>query len=224
MEEELQTTDTDANAGEGDVVEALDIAKLNEITGREFKDVDDFKKHYSNLSSFVGKKDESGEKLKSILTKAEPYAKKYGLEPDKFLEYYLENPTATEDDIKGHFNQEETIKATKMNNDTNAKLSKLEFLTEHPEAKKDFDLIDTLSKGKGVTLEEAYNSTEYKKLSNATKESKGTSVINSNNRVALSDSELQKSRDKAYREGTVDALGQYLAESGLIQESKSDNK
>ena len=32
------------------------LAKAKEITGRDFKDEEDFKKHYKNLSSFVGKK------------------------------------------------------------------------------------------------------------------------------------------------------------------------
>jgi len=32
------------------------LSKAKEITGREFKDEEDFKKHYKNLSSFVGKK------------------------------------------------------------------------------------------------------------------------------------------------------------------------
>ena len=32
------------------------LQKAKEITGRDFKDEEDFKKHYKNLSSFVGKK------------------------------------------------------------------------------------------------------------------------------------------------------------------------
>lgn len=32
------------------------LTKAKEITGRDFKDEEDFKKHYKNLSSFVGKK------------------------------------------------------------------------------------------------------------------------------------------------------------------------
>jgi len=46
--------DGETNNSEADV-----ISKLKEITGREFKDEEDFKKHYKNLSSFVGKKIEA---------------------------------------------------------------------------------------------------------------------------------------------------------------------
>ena len=46
---------TDSDGEDGSNIDPV-VAKLKEITGREFKDVDDFSKHYKNLSSFVGKK------------------------------------------------------------------------------------------------------------------------------------------------------------------------
>ena len=47
-------SDTSSEDGESNSDDFLSKAK--EITGREFKDEEDFKKHYKNLSSFVGKK------------------------------------------------------------------------------------------------------------------------------------------------------------------------
>ena len=49
-------TDTSDEDGENQNSTPDVIAKLKEITGRDFKDEEDFKKHYKNLSSFVGKK------------------------------------------------------------------------------------------------------------------------------------------------------------------------
>lgn len=53
--EEGYAEETDSDGEDGSNIDPV-IAKLKEITGREFKDVDDFSKHYKNLSSFVGKK------------------------------------------------------------------------------------------------------------------------------------------------------------------------
>jgi len=66
---EGETTDTDTSDEDGTTTDSDNsdvLSKLKEITGREFKDEDDFKKHYKNLSSFVGKKVEP--KVKPIAT------------------------------------------------------------------------------------------------------------------------------------------------------------
>jgi hypothetical protein len=213
MDQELQTLETDADAGQEDVSsEGLDVSQLNAITGREFKDVDDFKKHYTNLNSFVGKKDEAGEKLKSILSKAEPYASKYGLNSEEFLNYYLTNPAATEDDIREHFNQRT---AKKEDTEIHSKVSRLEFLVENPEAKNDIKLIETLARGMGVSFEEAYATPEFKKLANANRETKGTSVINSNTKVSISASEQKKAYNRVLNERSTDSLANYLKETGF---------
>jgi len=215
FKDEKQTTDADIDdesKGKGDATsEELDLAKLGEIAGREFKSVDDYKKHYENLASFVGKKDESGEKLKGILSKAEPFAAKLGVPAEDFLNFTLENPNATEDEVREHFNKEKSTKVEKDNAEDKNRLTKLEFLAEHPEAKEDFKLIDTLSKGLGVSYSEALESPEYKKMATANREKKGTSVINSNNRVATtSESDLKKARERAINTGRKEDLGAYL--------------
>lgn len=52
-EDEFNSSDEDGEANNSDF-----LAKAKEITGREFKDEEDFKKHYKNLASYVGKKTE----------------------------------------------------------------------------------------------------------------------------------------------------------------------
>jgi len=57
LESDFDNTDTSDDDGDTTSSDTPDvIAKLKEITGRDFKDEEDFKKHYKNLSSFVGKK------------------------------------------------------------------------------------------------------------------------------------------------------------------------
>jgi len=218
MQDDLQTNDTDASAGKVDVSSELSLSQLNEITGREFKGLDDFKKHYKNLSSLVGKKDEAKDKLNSILAKAEPYAAKYGLTSGDFLEYYLTNPTATEDDIRGHFNKQEVSKERKKETEYHTKVKKLEFLVEHPDAKEDYGLVSALAKGMGVSLEEAYESPEYKKVVNASRATKGTSVINSNSKIVTSDSELNRLKEDVIKsKGRTDVLARYIQELGVVE-------
>ena len=59
-QEEGYTEETDSDGEDGSNIDPV-VDKLKEITGREFKDVDDFTKHYKNLSSYVGKKVEQKE-------------------------------------------------------------------------------------------------------------------------------------------------------------------
>ena len=61
--DELDSTsysdDADTSDEDGENQNSDFLSKAKEITGREFKDEEDFKKHYKNLSSFVGKKVEA---------------------------------------------------------------------------------------------------------------------------------------------------------------------
>jgi hypothetical protein len=53
------------------VVESLSVEQLSELVGRPVKDLADFKSHYSNLKSFVGKKVEPASDAELQATKAE---------------------------------------------------------------------------------------------------------------------------------------------------------
>lgn len=79
--------------GEKDILQSLSIAEINSFTGREFKDKEDFLKHYDNLKSLVGKpKEERTEEssldnkfvtkeemaLLDIYPEAKPYLEKLG--------------------------------------------------------------------------------------------------------------------------------------------------
>lgn len=59
VDETSDFDDTGTSDEDGEAKNSDFLAKAKEITGREFKDEEDFKKHYKNLSSFVGKKVEA---------------------------------------------------------------------------------------------------------------------------------------------------------------------
>lgn len=58
------------DASDSDNGQDLILAKLNELSGREFSDMDDFSKHYSNLKSLVG--DQEAAKARKEREKEEP--------------------------------------------------------------------------------------------------------------------------------------------------------
>jgi 5'-3' exonuclease len=91
------------------------------------------------------------------------------------------------------------------------KIAELEFKVNHPELKDNIDLIKTLAKGRGITMAEAAKDDLVLSVINANKEKAGASVINSNQRIAPSSSEIGKKLERLRQEGGVDALAEYLA-------------
>jgi len=94
--EESYSDDTDTSDEDDSTENSTDfLSKAKEITGREFKDEEDFKKHYKNLSSYVGKK---------VNTKVEPKDTKSDskatISDDRVaeLEFKIDNP-----ELKEHF-------------------------------------------------------------------------------------------------------------------------
>jgi hypothetical protein len=63
VDETSDFEDTDTSAEDVNDQTSDFLQKAKEITGRDFKDEEDFKKHYKNLSSFVGKKTAPVEKV-----------------------------------------------------------------------------------------------------------------------------------------------------------------
>ena len=138
MEEQTLQTDP-VEGGEKDVQDGLDksqesvIEKLSEITGREFKDEEDFKKHYKELSSFVGKNP------KELEEKAKLY--------DTLKESKKELETAEQ---KGASSEE--VSALKE------KIEEMELLQDNPDTEKILGTIKSVAKAEGVSLKEAYDS------------------------------------------------------------------
>lgn len=163
LEEESEEAD---EVGSEDVAsqeqEGLDLAKLKEITGRDFKDEDDFQKHYKNLSSFVGKKkEEPKQQASNLAEKAElQELKDYVMERD----FLTDNPDA-KDTLK-------LVKAYAKDQDIT--------LSEAWESGGFKDLVEAKKAREneleiGVKSKNRLNSIEKKKISNlATKVEKGS--------------------------------------------------
>jgi hypothetical protein len=134
--------------------------KLEELSGRTFKDDADAEKHYKNLSSFVGKKEAKPTPAKADLS--ELMQKVSGLEQ-----------TVTERD----------------------------FVYEKPEAKDHLDLIRSVAKAEGITLQAAWDKTkEYVGAVEASKKEK--TVVESKNRLtAPQQKEVASLVEKSRTEG-----------------------
>lgn len=95
--EEQESNDSPPESKEGEKdVQPTDqlLSTLKEVAGREFDSLEDFKKHYSNLKSYVGKKVEPEQKTSptdSTLTEI--------LKNQQKIEFFMETP-----DAKEHFN------------------------------------------------------------------------------------------------------------------------
>jgi len=139
---EEPSEETPQEPGAEDVGDKTDFTlKLEELSGRTFKDDADAEKHYKNLSSFVGKKEAKPAPAKADLT--ELMQKVSGLEQ-----------TVTERD----------------------------FVYEKPEAKDHLDLVRSVAKADGITLQAAWDKTkEYVGAVEASKKEK--TVVESKNRL-----------------------------------------
>jgi predicted nuclease with TOPRIM domain len=104
--------------------------------------------------------------------------------------------------------KEEEKKPEPIRQEADSKYELLEFKVEHPELKDHLDLVQTVAKGKGITLSEAAKDPLVAKILEANGER--VSVINSNSKVATTRSEQILDKQKVIKEGTVEALAQYL--------------
>jgi hypothetical protein len=142
MEEQTFNYTDPETGGEKDVQDDLDqsdsqetvLQKLSEITGREFKDEEDFKKHYKELSSFVGKNP------KQLEEKAKLYDEQISNSKDKLEGAQTGGASSAE------------IQSLKN------KIEEMELLREYPEASKILNTIRSVASSQQVSLKEAFES------------------------------------------------------------------
>lgn len=140
--------------------------KLEEISGRNFKDEEDAIKHYKELSSFVGK---VGQEEK---TKEKPEVKE------------VKQPVTDNDALRA----------------IQERLDRQDFLAAHPDVVDQFELIQTIAKGKGVSYEDAL--ADVQPLIDAKKandEEKDVGITSKNRIRPASNKDLQALRERAMR-------------------------
>lgn len=107
----------------------LSLDQLNQVTGRQFKSLEDFQKHYKNLNSLVGDQ-------KRIET--EKKAKELDLLKNK----------ARDDSSPSLAKEIEALKAD---------FTEDRFLRNNPTANEHLELVRSVSKAKGISLDKAWN-------------------------------------------------------------------
>lgn len=142
MEEQTFNYTDPETGGEKDVQDDLDqsdsqetvLQKLSEITGREFKDEEDFKKHYKELSSFVGKNP------KQLEEKAKLYDEQISNSKNRLEGAQTGGASSAE------------IQSLKN------KIEEMELLREYPDAYKILNTIRSVASSQQVSLKEAFES------------------------------------------------------------------
>lgn len=119
----------DSNGSEMDLMK-----EISQVTGREFKDLDDFQKHYKELSSFVGKNP------KELEEKAKLYDEQIGKAKNN-----LEKA-----ETSGSSSEEISVLRNRI--------EEMELLKDAPEASRILGTIRNVASAKKVSLKEAYDS------------------------------------------------------------------
>lgn len=117
--------------------EELTLEEINKITGREFKNREEFEKHYKELSSFVG---QNPQELKE---KAEAF--------DKMIEDA--NKIVDEAESTGEL---EKIEVPSEIEEVKRKIEEMELSKSYPEAEKVKETIYSIAQAEGISLKEAY--------------------------------------------------------------------
>jgi hypothetical protein len=237
MDEEKQTSQTDdsvsdinTETGQGDAgtVSSSDavLKILAEQSGREFKSIDEFKTHYSNLNKMVGDQSIAEQRkladtYKRIANKIQPLAEKEGYDVETVLDYLV---TDSVNKVKGEVSPDlNTYVTEKVESQKTAeyesKLTTLETKATRAEIKSEIgeqalkylDDFTIWAKGKGLELD----SNNFKKspfMALVEADSKGSSILEPNSRPSQGQSsELNKAFAKAQASGNNDDWAYYLA-------------
>lgn len=143
-------------SGEGDNIspEAKDkiaLETIQSLTGRQFSNVDDAKKHYENLQGFVG------QNPKEYMGKAEE-AKKFEKETGMTIDAYLDTYKALDPDAKGDIKDKSDYDVTnKRIGSVEKTVEEMNFVKNHPEAFEVIGQLKSVADANGKSLEDVYN-------------------------------------------------------------------
>lgn len=192
--------------GAGNVSEA-DAAKLvseiNQLTGRQFKDLDALKTGIKSTFDYVGK---AGNYQKVVETLVD----KLDLGDEKGVLEWVNSITA--DGGAGNNQQ----KPSDPNATVVEKLADLEFKEAHPELKDHLPVIKKLAKADNVSYDEVVKTElfqDYLKAKTSAKETPENSIIDQgNNRVNFQNTNAQQLAEKYQQTGNISDAEQLVAE------------
>lgn len=228
MEDEKQTSSTDTEdsdiksaVGQGDADDSVGstdaLTAINKVSGREFKSIDDFEKHYKNLNSLVGDQSivetkKKAEELDTYTSMLKPLAEAEGVSIATYVE--LLNKNAKGEDLS-KFSTAKEYEQTKMANEElgqlKSRLSELEGeLTRsklekiNPKAGEYFDDFTAWAKGKGLeATPENFQKSPFMASVEADRNREDSSVLETNPRITSSKTELDRFSE-AYRKNPTE--------------------
>lgn len=143
-------------SGEGSNIspEAKDkiaLETITSLTGRQFSNVDDAKKHYENLQGFVG------QNPKEYIGKAEE-AKKFEKETGMTIDAYLDTYRELDDDNKNDLKEKSDYDVTnKRIGSVEKTVEEMNFVKTHPEAFEVIGQLKSVADSQNKRLEDVYN-------------------------------------------------------------------
>lgn len=218
LERELDSNLGDENVSSDDTIDTGEfsgeesqedtLAKLNEITGKQFNSIEDFQKHYHNLVSFSGT-----EEAQTLRKKAKLYDEIQKEAGSVVNELDKDQKAEVLGGVKSDEVRSE-IEELKHN------FEKSEFLRGYPDAKEHLALVEAVADHKGISLKEAWE-TEVKDLAIAksAKEKEHSDITESKPRVAplkakklsqivkeINDTDSEEAKQKLVEEMLGDSL------------------
>jgi len=159
-----------------DTPEGSELKKLKELTGKDFKSADDFKKHYENLKSFSGT-----EEAQEIRKKAKLYDEIQKEANGVLNELDKDQKKGIPDKVDGDKSEIDKL---------NDKFEKSEFLRENPDAKEHFSLVEAVADKGKIPFQKAWDET-VKDLAAAKseKDKEHSDIIDSKSKTAPIDTQ-----------------------------------
>jgi hypothetical protein len=156
-----ESPNTSEESSEGEASEIL--GKIKNVTGKDFKSLDDFQKHYKNLKEFSGT-----EEAQETRKKAEMF------------DQLQKEADRVNKKMKANESPDDKLSSLEK------RFNKSEFLRKNPEAEKHFTLVEALANQKGLDYQEAWDNhvKEYGE-SLQDKEQEKSDIIESKQRSAV---------------------------------------
>lgn len=229
MQDEKQTSTTDTEeldvnsaVGQGDADNSVGstdavLETLNKVSGREFKSINDFEKHYKNLNSLVGDQSivetkKKAEELDRYTSMLQPLAEAEGVSIATYVE--LLNKNAKGEDLS-KYNSAKEYEQTKMANEElgqlknrlselEGELTKTKLERINPEAGKYFDDFSAWAKGKGLeATPDNFQKSPFMAAVEADRVKESSSIVETNPRITSSKTELDRVTE-AYRKNPTE--------------------
>jgi len=204
--------------------EELVLQKIKEITGREFKSLDEAKTHYKNLESFVGQNPEEYKAKAQLMDKVLSKWQEAGWSKEeaeaelrKTVEGFggIQQTTET---AQNPLIDKEIAKLKKDQQKIQRELDAKNILEQHPNMKPFIDEIKTLAETKGKSVPKAFTEDflplyeKFSLVANQSQRVKETTQISPSETITPPTKQVDQFFQQAVKSGKEEDWNKYIAE------------